>query len=1080
MGIGTKMLAAGGIVYGIDMLAKNALSAQAANARLERSLKNAGESYKVLKPQIDATEAAGRKLGFTNEATKQALGSLVTATGSYAKAHKDLTAVQDISRFKNVDLVTAARLYSGMLAGNTRALRQLGIAIPPVTTNMDALKRAHIDTSTEAGRHAAAHAKFADKMLTAAAAGKVLEDRIHGQAKAFSETAAGALARFDAQIKNIVETVSMKLLPPLTRLLKWLLDSSTAHKVYNDALKLMKYWWDGIVAVGKPLLYLFEKIAGWLKEHKALAIALGIALGLLFAPLIVTIPIVIGFIIAKWNTIVKFFKALAITVRDYFNLLWDDLKIGALKAYKAILEPFTHLPFGMGNWAKKAVRGVNDEMDALHNDMQRNGTEMGDAWGAAFNRQVSDWSAKAANNAQIAMQGGIVLHKSGTVVSVGKGKKGGGVVSTAIWAANQPGASTSYVFGGKANASFQHTDCAGFTQAVMRANGISIGGTSEAQYGQGKSISKNQLQPGDLVFFYYGHQASPDHVGIYVGGGSMIADQHTGSGIVETGVDWSHYVGARRYGGGTPVPKNTPSVDPTIDLTGLPTKHSKSKKSSSYSLDKILPKSFQMSMSSAQTASHLAGDNAAGLLGEINADTSALKYLQKELDTTKNAAKRAAIEKEIAKITGAIMTLKNKLQSKAKGEGDKDVAEFLGIAGKVGGQFGLGGQFVELDMMNTKLASLQDQLAKTKSSFEKAKIKEEIAKIKTAAASLSDSIMITVMVNKLQSGITTALTRFDQETESTIKRMQTRLASTIDALDSQLKAGLAQIEATRVLLTPAEQALKTLQDQLANDQAEKTMNSAQKALADAIAGGDPQAILDAQTNLNDVLIQEKIRGLQVQATIERSAQDKAAQEEATATQTRFDAMKKDAQDRESLAEISYGNIRSIARTAYDEELQDQAALELGAELQDKSQYNAWVHVLNEMAKSWNRYRTWMAGNQGIRAVAKDDNPDFGGGDFGGSSAKGSGSNLVKPMARGGDFLVKEPTLFLAGEAGMERATFQPLGGGARGDTGGGGDIHIHFDGPVFGDMDKVAKQLAEPVRRELLRVRTRNGNVGLQ
>ena len=31
------------------------------------------------------------------------------------------------------------------------------------------------------------------------------------------------------------------------------------------------------------------------------------------------------------------------------------------------------------------------------------------------------------------------------------------------------------------------------------------------------------------------------------------------------------------------------------------------------------------------------------------------------------------------------------------------------------------------------------------------------------------------------------------------------------------------------------------------------------------------------------------------------------------------------------------------------------------------------------------------------------------------------------MADGGDFLVTRPTLFLAGEAGTERATFTPLG-----------------------------------------------------
>lgn len=76
---------------------------------------------------------------------------------------------------------------------------------------------------------------------------------------------------------------------------------------------------------------------------------------------------------------------------------------------------------------------------------------------------------------------------------------------------------------------------------------------------------------------------------------------------------------------------------------------------------------------------------------------------------------------------------------------------------------------------------------------------------------------------------------------------------------------------------------------------------------------------------------------------------------------------------------------------------------------------------------------------------------------------------VKPMARGGDEIVRKPTLFLAGEAGPERASFEPLGGPFKG-NGGRGDIHIHI-GPVYQlpgeSTQELAVRLGDESRRQL-------------
>jgi hypothetical protein len=74
---------------------------------------------------------------------------------------------------------------------------------------------------------------------------------------------------------------------------------------------------------------------------------------------------------------------------------------------------------------------------------------------------------------------------------------------------------------------------------------------------------------------------------------------------------------------------------------------------------------------------------------------------------------------------------------------------------------------------------------------------------------------------------------------------------------------------------------------------------------------------------------------------------------------------------------------------------------------------------------------------------------------------------VSPQAKGGDYMVNKPTLFLAGEAGPERATFTPIG-----KSGGGGDgigeVNIYIQGGVRPDGRSV-ESLAETLGFEFAR-----------
>jgi cell wall-associated NlpC family hydrolase len=79
-----------------------------------------------------------------------------------------------------------------------------------------------------------------------------------------------------------------------------------------------------------------------------------------------------------------------------------------------------------------------------------------------------------------------------------------------------------YVYGGSTTAGF---DCSGFTMYVYSHFGVGLPHNAAAQQAGTQSVPIGQEQPGDLVFF-----GSPAyHVGIYVGGGSMVNAPHTGA-----------------------------------------------------------------------------------------------------------------------------------------------------------------------------------------------------------------------------------------------------------------------------------------------------------------------------------------------------------------------------------------------------------------------------------------------------------------------------------------------------------------------------------------------------------------------
>ena len=82
-----------------------------------------------------------------------------------------------------------------------------------------------------------------------------------------------------------------------------------------------------------------------------------------------------------------------------------------------------------------------------------------------------------------------------------------------------------YVYGASGPSTF---DCSGFTMYVFKHFGISLSHSATAQSKKGTYVAKENLQPGDLVFFKdYQTMDGIGHCGIYVGDGNFI---HASSG----------------------------------------------------------------------------------------------------------------------------------------------------------------------------------------------------------------------------------------------------------------------------------------------------------------------------------------------------------------------------------------------------------------------------------------------------------------------------------------------------------------------------------------------------------------------
>ena len=163
---------------------------------------------------------------------------------------------------------------------------------------------------------------------------------------------------------------------------------------------------------------------------------------------------------------------------------------------------------------------------------------------AGIKSQIKQLEAQQAAAAQAAAAA--AASNTGSTGGSSGGSSGGGSVPdpggsgrSAVVAIAQRYLGVPYVYGGASPSGF---DCSGLVMYCYAQIGISLSHGATDQQRASTPVPHSALQPGDLVFF--GNASYSYHVGIYVGGGSMINAPHTGA-VVSYGSIGGAWIGGR-------------------------------------------------------------------------------------------------------------------------------------------------------------------------------------------------------------------------------------------------------------------------------------------------------------------------------------------------------------------------------------------------------------------------------------------------------------------------------------------------------------------------------------------------------
>lgn len=174
--------------------------------RLGKAMANAGVATKENLASTSELIDGYEKLGFGADKAADAYGVLITSTQNTEKSNRLLALSADLARARTMSLEDAARALTRAQAGNARIFTQFGITLDETLPKAKAIEKAM-------GQ---------------------LEQKLSGQALAYTKTFAGQLAILNENLGNLAEQIGMKVLPILNKFVEGLNNTGTWIKKNSD------------------------------------------------------------------------------------------------------------------------------------------------------------------------------------------------------------------------------------------------------------------------------------------------------------------------------------------------------------------------------------------------------------------------------------------------------------------------------------------------------------------------------------------------------------------------------------------------------------------------------------------------------------------------------------------------------------------------------------------------------------------------------------------------------------------------------------------------------------------------------
>lgn len=220
----------------------------------------------------------------------------------------------------------------------------------------------------------------------------------------------------------------------------------------------------------------------------------------------------------------------------------SEKKLSDLNNKKTQQQPLIAEAKAQQNSAAELSASTKSQIDAIKQRIASAKAAEQAAANASQNNSSNNANSEANRSTNITSN-----NNSNTNVSINRGgslpaSTGGSVSNDSVIAYASSFLGTPYVWGGTSPS--PGFDCSGFTQYVYKKFGVSVGRTTYDQIKDGVGVSRDQLKPGDLVFF--GTYSNPHHMGMYVGDGMYIHAPHTGDVVKISPLNRSDYLTARR------------------------------------------------------------------------------------------------------------------------------------------------------------------------------------------------------------------------------------------------------------------------------------------------------------------------------------------------------------------------------------------------------------------------------------------------------------------------------------------------------------------------------------------------------